>query len=439
MKTNRWFSSPAQKSRFEQSLRDGKKNLRTTLYSQNASLRQKRHITALFKQEHHDKMTPIVTPEKEARKQSIKKKGPPPPPPPRRSSSSVKVSPQVTPYDTFHPGEAIIDKQEVQVKEISGAGSVPDLSNLSEDILVEGTHHSNTLSFSSGDLLHPQTRSSDSPSPSCTQSVLSKSCDSNLHDAHQVVVHHVGASSAPYEHPNHVHAQNVRNIRVDQHGFRAIQNGVSEPDIISSSGHRGPPKPPRGNLIEQMGGITKDPKSAFQVVAPRARSIAAHSGIRDTLSSRSTIPLPSRKRATMHMHPRPIPNNRPPQQHALCTDTTLSRTSTPNVSIPQRQIETVVLQSTIPSSAKGDVANDARGSNLQPSDAHAEKTKQLKEQYARLRALQQGSHKKGDERVSEETVPEDGLNVEPPPVNNPVQETLQKEVTLFSLILLQTP
>ncbi|PIK49202.1 putative coiled-coil domain-containing protein [Apostichopus japonicus] len=373
-KPNRWFSSPAQKSRFEQSLRDGKKNLRTTLYAQNASLRQKRHITSLFKQDHHDDMTPMVTPEKEARKQSIKRKGPPPPPPPRRSSSTVKVSP-VVPYGTSRSSEAVIGKKE---------------------------------------------------------SVLSKSCDSSLHDVCEGTINvHASASSPNGRH--HVHAQNMRNIRLDQHGFRAIQNGVSEPDIISSSSQRGPPKPPRGNLMQERGQInTRDNKSAFQVVAPKPRSIAAHSGIRATFHS-SSIPLPASKKATMHMHPRQTSLNNGPQKHAPRTDATLGRIA-PVVSVPQKQ--TANEQAPGPEIVQGTKmsgTDDCRGT----TDQRDQKTKQLKEQYAKLRALQRDRHKKDEDGRREtgkspENVPTGG---DGQPVKHPTQETISQEVTLLNTTL----
>ncbi|XP_071812099.1 uncharacterized protein [Apostichopus japonicus] len=441
-KPNRWFSSPAQKSRFEQSLRDGKKNLRTTLYAQNASLRQKRHITSLFKQDHHDDMTPMVTPEKEARKQSIKRKGPPPPPPPRRSSSTVKVSP-VVPYGTSRSSEAVIGKKEVQIKDITvtpGSGSVPDISSLNEDtLLMSGAHH-NPLSSSSGNLLHPpRARSSDSPShPPCTtpQSVLSKSCDSSLHDVCEGTINVHASASPPDGRHHHVHAQNMRNIRLDQHGFRAIQNGVSEPDIISSSNQRGPPKPPRGNLMQERGQInTRDNKSAFQVVAPKPRSIAAHSGIRATFHS-SSIPLPASKKATMHMHPRQTPLNNGPQKHAPRTDATLGRIA-PVVSVPQKQ--TANEQAPGPEIVQGTKmsgTDDCRGT----TDQRDQKTKQLKEQYAKLRALQRDRHKKDEDGRREtgkspENVPTGG---DGQPEKHPTQETISQEVLIESKRSLQT-
>ncbi|XP_033127692.1 SRC kinase signaling inhibitor 1-like [Anneissia japonica] len=93
----RRFTNSQDLRKFEKSLDQGNKSLRKTNHMNDIESRAKSHLSNLYRQEEHDHMTPIVTPEKReklAAKKEIKlnKQGKaPPPPPPRRSNLSARV------------------------------------------------------------------------------------------------------------------------------------------------------------------------------------------------------------------------------------------------------------------------------------------------------------------------------------------------------------
>ena len=84
------FKSPLEQNVFEEKLSDKREELRKTSYVETNTVRQRRSLREMFDQEDHDAMTPIITPEKAAKREAQKeasasqKKGPPPPPPPRK-------------------------------------------------------------------------------------------------------------------------------------------------------------------------------------------------------------------------------------------------------------------------------------------------------------------------------------------------------------------
>lgn len=379
---------------------------------------------ALYNQEHHDHLTPMVTPEKEARKAATKKKGPPPPPPPRRSSSTVKVSP-VSPNGTSHLSqETVVERKEVLVAEkgLSGCGSAPDISKTNEPTPQQGSTPV-CVSLSSGDLLPPQHSLPDSSSTLYSQSVMSKSCDDNLHEFHSGLVN--SDLCGKVQHGEH--AKNLKNLcMVDQHGFRAIQSGVSEPDILSSNNQKGPPKPPRGNLMDQRKNpMVRDQKSAFQIVTPRPRTIPPHAGIRTTLSS-SCAPMPSTKIDTFskHIHWGQTQHGTLNACKSLNMDTQTNKTAK-TVADPQSKLDIIPDMSLEISHA------NSQSRRLQPTakpwDAEDERTKQLKEQYAKLRALQnqRKDRPKDDAPTNSDSKPKEGT-----PVVGP--EIPTKEVTVYS-------
>ncbi|XP_071966157.1 uncharacterized protein [Antedon mediterranea] len=92
----RRFTNSQDQAKFENSLVQGNESLRKTNHLNDIEYRAKSNLSNLYRQEEHDHMTPIVTPEKKekiAAKKEIKlnKQGKaPPPPPPRRSNLSAR-------------------------------------------------------------------------------------------------------------------------------------------------------------------------------------------------------------------------------------------------------------------------------------------------------------------------------------------------------------
>ncbi|XP_071508241.1 SRC kinase signaling inhibitor 1-like isoform X4 [Diadema antillarum] len=98
------FKSPLERDLFEQTLSETKGALRQTHNVDANTVRHRRTLRELFDQENHDTMTPIITPEKAAKREAQKeaaatgpssqKKGPPPPPPPRKHFPASPVPEQ---------------------------------------------------------------------------------------------------------------------------------------------------------------------------------------------------------------------------------------------------------------------------------------------------------------------------------------------------------
>ncbi|XP_072028915.1 SRC kinase signaling inhibitor 1-like isoform X3 [Amphiura filiformis] len=99
---------------FTQDLISGRCCLRTTGYLNAHNQRQKKHLWEMYSQEVHDMMTPIVTPEKAARRGSPSKGRALPPPPPKRTYTSQQAVANMTSSPTHQPSSVAV----------SGGGSV---------------------------------------------------------------------------------------------------------------------------------------------------------------------------------------------------------------------------------------------------------------------------------------------------------------------------
>nr|XP_054768054.1 SRC kinase signaling inhibitor 1-like isoform X1 [Lytechinus pictus] len=94
------FRSPQEQDQFESTLSGKREVLRKTNNVEANQTRQRRFLREIFDQENHDSMTPIITPEKAAKREAQKeaaggqKKGPPPPPPPRKHFPASPASPE---------------------------------------------------------------------------------------------------------------------------------------------------------------------------------------------------------------------------------------------------------------------------------------------------------------------------------------------------------
>eukprot|EP00057_Strongylocentrotus_purpuratus_P010469 XP_011664943.1 PREDICTED: coiled-coil domain-containing protein CG32809 isoform X3 [Strongylocentrotus purpuratus] len=94
------FRSPMEQDQFEHTLSGKREDLRRTNNVEANQTRQRNYLRELFDQENHDSMTPIITPEKAAKREAqkeaagVQKKGPPPPPPPRKHFPASPASPE---------------------------------------------------------------------------------------------------------------------------------------------------------------------------------------------------------------------------------------------------------------------------------------------------------------------------------------------------------
>lgn len=89
-----------EQDQFEHTLSGKREDLRRTNNVEANQTRQRHYLRELFDQENHDSMTPIITPEKAAKREAqkeaagVQKKGPPPPPPPRKHFPASPASPE---------------------------------------------------------------------------------------------------------------------------------------------------------------------------------------------------------------------------------------------------------------------------------------------------------------------------------------------------------
>ena len=136
---------------FTQDLISGKCRLRTTGYLSAHNHRQKKLLWDMYAQEVHDKMTPIITPEKAARRSggSPSKGRALPPPPPKRSYTSQQAVANLTSTPTnqamvsVSSGGAVVKtttKTHQNGKVINSTGSTPELSSSASSVYSDDSH-----------------------------------------------------------------------------------------------------------------------------------------------------------------------------------------------------------------------------------------------------------------------------------------------------------
>ncbi|XP_072028914.1 sickle tail protein homolog isoform X2 [Amphiura filiformis] len=126
---------------FTQDLISGRCCLRTTGYLNAHNQRQKKHLWEMYSQEVHDMMTPIVTPEKAARRGSPSKGRALPPPPPKRTYTSQQAVANMTSSPTHQPSSVAVSGGGSVVKTtttthqngkvVNQTGSIPELMSSS--------------------------------------------------------------------------------------------------------------------------------------------------------------------------------------------------------------------------------------------------------------------------------------------------------------------
>ncbi|XP_030846445.1 SRC kinase signaling inhibitor 1 isoform X2 [Strongylocentrotus purpuratus] len=151
------FRSPMEQDQFEHTLSGKREDLRRTNNVEANQTRQRNYLRELFDQENHDSMTPIITPEKAAKREAqkeaagVQKKGPPPPPPPRKHFPASPASPEQANKKISWSSSTSTSQPKVPSEEVVVGGKVESESEAVVESMPEPESESQAVKDRVGD------------------------------------------------------------------------------------------------------------------------------------------------------------------------------------------------------------------------------------------------------------------------------------------------